>query len=668
MYEYLPRTRTRRLLLSLAVMLLCLSSLPIDVLASTDIVPGQTAAVTDTGGDPINLRAKPHVASDILGTVTEGDLVEVVEGPIADAAGAWWYKVMVDGVRAYIAAEFLSLPGEASENGLPLGTVTATATIVNTGGDRINCRAGASAEYSVVATFNEGDQIELTGERQGPWQPVNCGGQGGFVHTDFVAFGMDETEVDADDGSEIAQARPGEIVNTGGDPINLRSKPRTTASVIGTVREGTNVTVLTGPITDATGMRWYKVIANGTRAYISADFVADSGNPAPSKPEPTAGTGVIAGTNGDGVRCRTKASTGGAVITVLAEGTRVVLRGAATKGWQPVTCAARKGYVSTDFIEIEDDGPAPTPTPDDDGDDVNHSFKAGDDVLVANTNGDGVRLRSKASSSASVITVLPEGQKLVVRSGSAGDWVAVTYRTSNGFVHMDYLNLVASTNPTPQPGGSLKTGDHAEVTDSLNFRDGPSFSSAIIATAPAGTVVLITGAIDNGFYPVEIAGFPGFLHSDYLVRTDKDLTDEGGDDGIGGDPGSDPATPQGAKMIKYAMKFLGYPYVWATHGPDTFDCSGFTYYVTVKTLKMDIGAGTWSQSVSGTPVQYGDLRPGDLVFFQNTFTWGLSHVGIYIGDGKFIHAENEQTGVVISSLTSTYYKTRWYGARRITTD
>ena len=90
--------------------------------------------------------------------------------------------------------------------------------------------------------------------------------------------------------------------------------------------------------------------------------------------------------------------------------------------------------------------------------------------------------------------------------------------------------------------------------------------------------------------------------------------------------------------------------------------------MTLKTLKADIGAGTWSQSFSGAPVAYGDLRPGDLVFFQNTFTWGLSHVGIYIGDGKFIHAENETTGVVISSLTSTYYATRWYGARRITTD
>jgi cell wall-associated NlpC family hydrolase len=80
---------------------------------------------------------------------------------------------------------------------------------------------------------------------------------------------------------------------------------------------------------------------------------------------------------------------------------------------------------------------------------------------------------------------------------------------------------------------------------------------------------------------------------------------------------------------------------------------------------MDIGAGTYLQVGLGTPVQYGDLKPGDLVFFQNTYTWGLSHVGIYIGNNQFIHAENETTGVKISSLTSTYYASRWYGARRI---
>jgi cell wall-associated NlpC family hydrolase len=155
------------------------------------------------------------------------------------------------------------------------------------------------------------------------------------------------------------------------------------------------------------------------------------------------------------------------------------------------------------------------------------------------------------------------------------------------------------------------------------------------------------------------------MHADYLTWTDEAVTPRETGTG-GGNAGSDPGSADGQELVSYAMNYLGYKYVWATHGPKTFDCSGFTYWVTLNTIGQDIGTGTWTQSVSGTPVAYGDLQPGDLVFFQNTYTWGLSHVGIYIGNNQFIHAENEDTGVVISSLTSQYYSSRWYGARRIT--
>ena len=114
------------------------------------------------------------------------------------------------------------------------------------------------------------------------------------------------------------------------------------------------------------------------------------------------------------------------------------------------------------------------------------------------------------------------------------------------------------------------------------------------------------------------------------------------------------------------MQYLGYPYVWATAGPGSFDCSGFTNWVIKNTLGIDIGRSVPPQFDYGVGVSYGNLQPGDLVFFENTYTWGLSHVGIYIGNNQFIHAENEDTGVRISDITSTYYSTRYYGARRLT--
>lgn len=633
-----------RLARTLAVCLVCAFVLPIDALASLDISPGQSAIVSGTDGDPINLRAKPNTYALVLATVSEGDVLDVIAGPIQDDSGMWWYKVVANGTRAYISADFLAYAGGAS---IPTDTVTGSATIINTGGDPINCRSGAGSGYAVVGSFSEGDTVELTGEREGPWQPVNCAGQGGFVHTDFLAYGG---------GDVAASAARATIVNTGGDAINCRARANRTATVLTVFYEGDRVS-LAGNLVNT----WQPVTCAGQTGYVKKTYLSvtngDGGNSGGGGSAVT-GQGVVANTGGQGVNCRASGSLDGAVLAVVSEGTTVDLRGAAGNGWQPVVCAGMNGFISADFIEI---GSAPEPPG------GNSSLQPGEDAVVANTNGDGVRLRSGASSESAVITILPENEPVVVRSGSTGDWVAVTYRTSNGFVHMDYLARVDSTDPTPDPGSGLHKNDHARVTDDVNFRDGASFDANIVTTLPTGTVVLITGASSNGFYPISAAGFAGFVHGDFLVWTDEALTDGGGS-GVGGDPGSEASTAQGRKMIRYAMKFLGYPYVWATHGPNTFDCSGFTYYVTLKTLNIDIGAGTWSQSVSGSPVAWGDLRPGDLVFFQNTFTWGLSHVGIYIGDGKFIHAENEQTGVVVSSLSSTYYKTRWYGARRLTTD
>lgn len=68
---------------------------------------------------------------------------------------------------------------------------------------------------------------------------------------------------------------------------------------------------------------------------------------------------------------------------------------------------------------------------------------------------------------------------------------------------------------------------------------------------------------------------------------------------------------------------------------------------------------------AGRRVSRGELQPGDLVFFQNTYIPGLSHGGIYIGNGQFIHAADERSGVVASSLSDPYWESRWLGATRL---
>jgi cell wall-associated NlpC family hydrolase len=125
------------------------------------------------------------------------------------------------------------------------------------------------------------------------------------------------------------------------------------------------------------------------------------------------------------------------------------------------------------------------------------------------------------------------------------------------------------------------------------------------------------------------------------------------------------AAANGRAVVRVAKKYKGARYKWGGASPKGFDCSGFTWYVYKKVTGKDITRGVEEQWKHGRSVGRGKWRPGDLVFFENTFKRGLSHVGIYMSGDDFIHAENEKTGVVISSLNSDYYRKRYAGARRL---
>jgi cell wall-associated NlpC family hydrolase len=125
------------------------------------------------------------------------------------------------------------------------------------------------------------------------------------------------------------------------------------------------------------------------------------------------------------------------------------------------------------------------------------------------------------------------------------------------------------------------------------------------------------------------------------------------------------ASGSGRKVVHVARRYKGAKYKSGGASPNGFDCSGFTWYVYKKAADTDISRGVEEQWRHGRSVARGKLQPGDLVFFKNSFERGLSHVGIYIRRDKFIHAENEKTGVVISRLESEYYRKHYAGARRL---
>lgn len=120
----------------------------------------------------------------------------------------------------------------------------------------------------------------------------------------------------------------------------------------------------------------------------------------------------------------------------------------------------------------------------------------------------------------------------------------------------------------------------------------------------------------------------------------------------------------GARIVSKARELLGSPYKYGGTSPSGFDCSGFTYYI-YKQFGIELPHSSSGQANVGVKVSKSDLQLGDIVVFSNTYTAGPSHTGIYIGNGKFIHASTSSKGVIISDLNTQYYSKHFSYGRRV---
>lgn len=118
-------------------------------------------------------------------------------------------------------------------------------------------------------------------------------------------------------------------------------------------------------------------------------------------------------------------------------------------------------------------------------------------------------------------------------------------------------------------------------------------------------------------------------------------------------------------LVIYAMSLADTPYRYGGNSADGgFDCSGFVGHVYRQTLGVSLPRTSREISRVGTPISRSDLRPGDLVFY-NTLRASFSHVGIYIGDGKFVHSPKSGDRVRTEQMQMRYWQERFDGARRI---
>lgn len=233
------------------------------------------------------------------------------------------------------------------------------------------------------------------------------------------------------------------------------------------------------------------------------------------------------------------------------------------------------------------------------------------------------------------------------------------------------------------PGGEIMAEEGGQPVEvkvgwiartSINLRSGPGEEHDVIGKATLSTQVVILDQ-KGDWYKVGLDGGREAWAASWLIDTreqrqaraarKQSVTGGAGASGLGQYAAGAGASGLGAQIVDEAMKLLGSPYSWGCSGErGSFDCSGFTSYL-YRQHGISISRSVVAQYRQGIPVSRSELQPGDCVFFRNTHRAGISHVGIYRGDGTFVHASNPRSGVKIDSLDSSYYGPKYTGARRM---
>lgn len=260
---------------------------------------------------------------------------------------------------------------------------------------------------------------------------------------------------------------------------------------------------------------------------------------------------------------------------------------------------------------------------------------------------DALRLRDNPTTGGSILATAASGDNVVVLGDAGNGWYKVSYDTVEGYMSGEYLTVATETE------AELGYGQVSTEGSSLNLRAWSGTQYTTLSSIPGGTVLELQG-ISNGWYKVTYAGQTGYVSSDYITLTAKpeETAVEASSSSLG------------AQIVAYAKQYLGTPYVLGGNGPSCFDCSGFAKYVYAH-FGYTLNRTATDQLQNGVSVSKSQLQPGDLVFFKYNTSKPVSHVGIYIGNGQFIHASTNRYMVQIDQLTSGHYANVYVYGRRI---
>lgn len=344
-----------------------------------------------------------------------------------------------------------------------------------------------------------------------------------------------------------------------------------------------------------------------------------------------ADAGQATGTN---VNVRQDMTTEAEVLGKISKGNAYTITGQ-SGGWFQISYEGMDGYVSDEYFEITQ--------------------------ADATITGNNVNVRKAASSSADVLGKLNQGDSTVV-TGQSGSWYRISYNGSDAYISSEFVtgkllnSVIAVASGSTENAGQQLENTYGVITAStgLKLRKEASTISKILTVLPYGTEVDIDRVGSEWVRVITDGGQKGYVSAEFLSIRTGERTSRGS------------ASSKGAEVVAYAKQFIGTPYVWGDTNLSTgVDCSGFVYAV-MKDFGITLNRSSSSMAANGVEISKDQLQAGDLVFFNSGGNSRISHVGIYMGDGNYIHStDGAAYGVTVTGLNSGYSANTYVGARRV---
>lgn len=595
--------------------------------------------------DYLNVRNTPSTEGEIVGKIENEAVVTVLE-ETGD-----WYRIQTDTIEGYCKAEYFLTELTGVENLVQNVTAFCIAS------DYVNIRSTPDTNGDVVGIVYNGNPVVVL-DTNNDWYHIKKDSIEGYSKAEFFTL---SSEVPVSSGTESTVVA---AVCTASDYVNIRNTPDTEGDVLGVVYKDSVVTVL-----EETN-DWYRIKADATEGYVKSEFFEkqkgvstepaetgvpelptestttpeESAQPAETTAQPVETTAQPVETSAeqpaeasqqasvfdtiavsrvtDYVNVRSMPSTDGEIVGKIYDGCAATIL-EVVDDWYRIESGSVKGYIKAEFFVTGGEAEA-------------LAAELATEFGMVNTTT--LRVREEASLESDCIDMVAGGSEFVVEEKKDGWGQIELDNTTKGWVSLEFLDTRIEFDTAISIEEEQKRLEEqrlaAERAEEARRRAEAAASQASVSNNTSNTPA-----------PSQT---PDPAPASDPVQSASEV--------------SEVSSSLREAIVAYALQFEGNPYVYGGNSlTNGTDCSGF-----VKLIYAEFGYGlerraSYQYKYNGTQIPVEQLRPGDLVFYGSG---EVEHVGMFIGNGKIIHASTSRTGIIVANL---YYRTP-YGAVRIIND